>query len=472
MKYLNIVYQINKYYIEIIIKYKIIINIKIRKIIKPKINFKKNCLSMYKSNIFQKTDEILKYSTNRDYNYFSPPYNSKLKSKAYYNTNINNNILKYRPINLYSSYYSPFQTEKNLSVKNINSPDDKISQNLYSKFSPNLRGTNSKIIGSPNTTNSDLCTVASLTSQKSNESLISNNTNNNTSVFMSNSFQQINLEKNEFNLRHRYNYSMINPGVNLFNSNNISNFNISNNNNNIFINGNNVKNNLNYFKGQEGFIAKEQKINKLKKDSLTNFNSNSSSNSDKSDSCKKSSSNNSNKSNIIKKGKIYTNPRKKYYNKFNSSKENSTNDNTVILTLKIKIAKNDFRFFNLKKYDDLFISLEKFFDLNKIDQSLVKPIVNKIFAALNKIFWLLNNKIGNYDKKYLNSLYNLWKKNDETLPKRKKSKEKSNNTSTISSSDSNDDINKNKKLTSNSFQDMNNLSEDEKDEKQKTSKSI
>ena len=421
---------------------------------------------MYKSNIFQKTDEILNYSSNKAYNYFSPPYNSKLKSKAYYNTNINNNILKYRPINLYSSYYSPFQTEKNLSVKNINSPDDKVSQNLYSKFSSNQRGTNSKIIGSPNTTNSDLCTVASLTSQKSNESLISNNTN--TSIFMNNSIQQCNLEKNEFNLRHRYNYSMINPGVNFYNNN-------ININNNIFINGNNGKNNLNYFKGNEGFITKEQNINKLNKDNLTNFNSNNSSNSDKSntnDSCKKSCSNNSNKSNIIKKGKIFNNPRKKYYNKFNSSKENSTNDNTVILTLKIKVAKNDFRTFNLKKYDDLFISLEKFFDLNKIDQSLVKPIVNKIFAALNKIFWLLNNKIGNYDKKYLASLYNLWKKNDETLPKRKKSKEKSNNTSTISSSDSNDDINKNKKLTSNSFQEMNNLSEDEKDEKQKTSKSI
>ena len=421
---------------------------------------------MYKSNIFQKTDEILNYSSNKAYNYFSPPYNSKLKSKAYYNTNINNNILKYRPINLYSSYYSPFQTEKNLSVKNINSPDDKVSQNLYSKFSSNQRGTNSKIIGSPNTTNSDLCTVASLTSQKSNESLISNNTN--TSIFMNNSNQQCYLEKNEYNLRHRYNYSMINPSVNFYNNN-------ININNNIFINGNNGKNNLNYFKGNEGFITKEQNINKLNKDNLTNFNSNNSSNSDKSntnDSCKKSCSNNSNKSNIIKKGKIYNNPRKKYYNKFNSSKENSTNDNTVILTLKIKVAKNDFRVFNLKKYDDLFISLEKFFDLNKIDQNLVKPIVNKIFAALNKIFWLLNNKIGNYDKKYLASLYNLWKKNDETLPKRKKSKEKSNNTSTISSSDSNDDIKKNKKLTSNSFQEMNNLSEDEKDEKQKTSKSI
>ena len=419
---------------------------------------------MYKSNIFHQKEEIYNFPTNKAYNYFSPPYNSKYKTKAYYNANINNNILKYRPINLYSSCFSPFQNEKNLSVKNMNSPDYKVTQNLYSKFSYNQRGTNSKIIGSPNTTNSDLCTVASLTSQKSNESLISNNTN--TSIFMPNSFPQCNLEKNEFNIGHRYNYSMINPNMNFYN-NKI--------NNNIFINGNNTKTNLNFFKGKEGFIAKEQNINKLNKDNITNFNSNNSSNSDKSNSnnsCKKSNSNNSNKSNLLKKGKVYNNQRKKYFNKFSSSKENSTNDNTVILTLKIKVAKNDFRIFNLKKYDDLFISLEKFFDLNKIDQSLVKPIVNKIFAALNKVFWLLNNKIGNYDKKYLTSLYNLWKKNDENLPKRKKSKENSNNNSTISSSDSSDNIKNKEKLTSNSFQDMNNLSEDDKDEKQKTSKSI
>ena len=166
-------------------------------------------------------------------------------------------------------------------------------------------------------------------------------------------------------------------------------------------------------------------------------------------------------------------PKKKYFNKFNASKENITNENTVILTLKIKVGKNDYRIFNLKKYDDLFISLEKFFDLNKIEQSLVKPIVNKIFAALNKIFWLLNNKIGNYDQKYLNSLYKLWIKNKETIPKRNKSKEGSNNNSTISSSsESNDGNKKHKKILSNSFQDVNNLSEDDKDEKQKTAKSI
>ena len=187
--------------------------------------------------------------------------------------------------------------------------------------------------------------------------------------------------------------------------------------------------------------------------------------------------------------------KKNYFNKFNSPKENSTNENTVILTLKIKVAPNDFRTFNLKKYDDLFVSLEKFFDLNKIKQELVKPIVTKIFAALNKIFWLLNNKIGIYDQEYLNSLHKLWVKNKEQLPKSQRGeKEKvedkkinsaenqnqnhpknkniiSDDNSTISSSDSSDKnkIKKHKKLMSNSFQNVDTSTDNER---QDTAKSI
>ena len=229
----------------------------------------------------------------------------------------------------------------------------------------------------------------------------------------------------------------------------------------------------------------KEKINSNNFASNNSSKSGSSSNKTNSDSCKISSSNNSNNSNALgssqnlslksKNSKNFGNPqRKKYFNKFNSAKENNTNsENTVILTLKIKVAKDDYRVFNLKKYDDLFISLEKFFDLNKIEQSLVKPIVTKIFTALNKIFWLLNNKIGIYDQEYLNSLYKLWMKNNEKIPKRNqenknKSKEDSNN-STISSSDSTDENKKHKRLLSNSFQNMDNLSEDEK---QNTVKSI
>ena len=64
-------------------------------------------------------------------------------------------------------------------------------------------------------------------------------------------------------------------------------------------------------------------------------------------------------------------------------------------------------------------------------------------------------------------------KNNEKIPKRNdnadsKSKESSNN-STISSSDSTDENKKHKRLLSNSFQNVDNLSEDEK---QNTVKSI
>ena len=413
---------------------------------------------MYKSNIFTQKEEIFIYPPNKPFNLLSPSYNPRLKTKSYFDPNINNNFSKYRPLNLYSSCFSPFQNGKNLSVKNINSPDDKVSQNLLKKLSGNQKGT----IGSPNTTNSDLLTAASLTSQQSNESFLSKNNNNN--VYITSSFQPYNLDRNESNVGNRFNYSMIKPNMNFCNYTKC--------NNNIFINGNYSNINLNYIKGSQGFITQNQNNNmryKLNnKDNITNYNSNNSSNSNSSNSCKKSSSNNSNKSNNkTKKGKL-NNQKKKYFNKFNSSKENITNENTVILTLKIKVGKNDIRYFHLKKYDDLFISLEKFFDLNKISQSLIKPFVNQIFDALNKIFWIINNKIGIYDIKYLRSLYKVWIKNNETLPKKNKNKD---NNSTISSSDSSDE-NKHKQMKSNSFHDTNNLSEDDKDEKQKTSKSI
>ena len=108
---------------------------------------------------------------------------------------------------------------------------------------------------------------------------------------------------------------------------------------------------------------------------------------------------------------------KVHFNKFNSMKENSSSDNTVILTIRIKVSKNDYRIFNLKKYDDLFISIQKFFDINKIKYELIRPTVIKIFSTLNKIFWLCNSKIGIYDQKYLKTLYKIWLKNGQKIPK-------------------------------------------------------
>lgn len=148
---------------------------------------------------------------------------------------------------------------------------------------------------------------------------------------------------------------------------------------------------------------------------------------------------------------------KTYYNKFNNAKENCLNENTIILTLKIKVAKNDYRTFNLKKYDDLFVSLEKFVNINNINQELVKPLVTKIFKTLNKIFWLLNNKIGIYDQEYLSSLYRLWIKNNKQIPnsKNKNQSDKSTNDSSDQSSDNSSD-----NIKSNSFQNTDGNNED------------
>ena len=91
-------------------------------------------------------------------------------------------------------------------------------------------------------------------------------------------------------------------------------------------------------------------------------------------------------------------------------------ENTIILTLKLKVDKNNYKVFNLRKYDDLFKSFQNFVYINKIRKELVKPLLFKIIESINKIYSLLNNKIGSYDKEYLYSLYKLWIKNKTDIP--------------------------------------------------------
>ena len=487
---------------------------------------------MLKSSLCHQKPEKRNYPSGKSLNLLSPPINAKNKQKPFFNTN----MPKFKPVNLYSTYLSPSQNDKNFSVKNITSPDDKLNQDLLNKFSNYQKNLNGKMFQSPNTTNSDLLTVASLNTQQSNESLLSNNAN--TSTYIPTTFQPMynNYTVCQFP-GHRYNYSMTNfPQMNYmyptnnnpFLNGNYSTMNMKFNNRQSGImtykpkknNQNNASNSNNYNKFKKNSCINNKKNNKENSNNdsnddkidISNFNSNNSiksgSGSEKTEKSisnaesVKTSSNKNVKSTDSTSGKYEkkmksqnnngTNgfPKKKYYNKFNSPKENNTtNENTVILTLKIKVAPNDFRTFNLKKYDDLFISLEKFFDLNKIKQDLVKPIVTKIFAALNKIFWLLNNKIGIYDLEYLNSLQKLWVKNNGQIPKRNndteeetksngsnngRNKKNKNNSdkSTISSSDSSDENKKHKKIMSNSFQNMDNLDNSSEDAKGDTVNSI
>ena len=142
----------------------------------------------------------------------SPPTNPKPRPKHF----INSGLPKFKPVNLYSTYLSPMQNDKNFSVKNITSPDDKLNQDLMNKFSNATRNLNSKVFQSPNSTNSDLMTMASITTQQSNESILSNNTN--TSAYIPTTFQP--MVPNNYAVcqfpGHRYNYSMVNNQMGFF----------------------------------------------------------------------------------------------------------------------------------------------------------------------------------------------------------------------------------------------------------------
>ena len=383
---------------------------------------------------------------------------------------------KNKPIAIYHNCLSP---DKNFSVNMMNTQDDKNSGNKLYKYSDLQKNINSKMFQSPNTTNSDLITVASFTSLQSNESFLSTSTTN--TQYSPNTFQVLIP-------RHYSVHQMPNQRVtySLINNSNFYLNNHCNNKNNEFINRINSRKSLKLNnKKQPEILAKKAKNNqnhilnnnKIQKNVLYNSQVSSKSgeileknfcNSDNSiralNSLDKITFNNNNSRKTSNEKKANSN-NKKYFNKFNSPKDNYTNENTVILTLKIKVGPNDYRFFNLKKYDDLFVSLEKFFDINKISQNLVKPIVTKIFLTLNKIFWLLNNKIGKYDYDYLNSLYKLWIKNNQNIPKNNTEEQeikRKDNNSKISYSDSSDDDSHKNKKKSNSFQNTDSNSEDGK----------
>ena len=335
---------------------------------------------------------------------------------------------------------------QNEKFKNVNSPEIKI--NLNNKFNSTELNNECKNVNNKNINQKlhtqcsmdDLKTAASI----SNESLISG---------LSESSSTINFN----NLKNNKDNFIVSPMTQTFLMNNNN-----NTNNNIITNSYNNLNEINEL-CNNNVINHQKKISMNNLSSLNLFSPNINYNNNNGNPIQRSASN---KFNSSKKSS------KNFYNKFNSPKDTSSsnkNENTVILTLRIKIAKNDYRVFNLKKYDDLFMSLQKFFELNQIKQELVKPIVTKIFFTLNKIFWLLNSKIGIYDQEYLSSLYKLWMKDKDKIPNTNKNnnnnKELNTSKESTNSSESNSSISMNKCKTklSKSYQDENSMDNSRQD---------
>ena len=75
----------------------------------------------------------------------------------------------------------------------------------------------------------------------------------------------------------------------------------------------------------------------------------------------------------------------------------SLKENTIILSIKVKVSANETATFQLRKYDDLFITVKLFCEINHIKEELIKPIIIKSLQALNQIYTAMNTPLSDED---------------------------------------------------------------------------
>ena len=96
------------------------------------------------------------------------------------------------------------------------------------------------------------------------------------------------------------------------------------------------------------------------------------------------------------------------FNKYNSINQdlnqfwiNPIAENTEILNVNVKISKNKSAIFKLRRFDDLFLTVKLFCEINSIDEKLMKPIIIKSLCALNNIYQVFNTQIDDNNLKRL-----------------------------------------------------------------------
>ena len=99
------------------------------------------------------------------------------------------------------------------------------------------------------------------------------------------------------------------------------------------------------------------------------------------------------------------------YNKFNSCNSdlfsniiNPVVENTEILQVNVKIAKDKNAVFKLRRFDDLFLTVKLFCEINSIEEKLIKPIITKALCTLNSIYQVYNTQLDSQNIKILKML--------------------------------------------------------------------
>jgi len=87
----------------------------------------------------------------------------------------------------------------------------------------------------------------------------------------------------------------------------------------------------------------------------------------------------------------------KEYIKEKVNKDNYINpkfENTEILHVKVKIAKDKYAVFRLKRFDDIFETIKLFCEIYKINEKMIKPLIIKSLCAINTIYQIMNSQLG------------------------------------------------------------------------------
>ena len=82
-------------------------------------------------------------------------------------------------------------------------------------------------------------------------------------------------------------------------------------------------------------------------------------------------------------------------------------ENTIILNVQVKLSKDRTAVFKLKRYDDLFLTIKLFCEINSVDEELIKPLIVKSLSTINTIYQIMNTKLDNEQINTLNKIKNL-----------------------------------------------------------------
>ena len=62
------------------------------------------------------------------------------------------------------------------------------------------------------------------------------------------------------------------------------------------------------------------------------------------------------------------------------------------MKIKVKIQKDKYAVFKLRRFDDLFVIVKLFCEINLIEEKLIKPIITIVLCGLNSIYQIYNSK--------------------------------------------------------------------------------